>query len=896
MEGRLGPRRSRRDGLFWTFAAAGVLIAVFNLAEADTSTARLMGVPCLALLAVVAVVVGCLRWQPEAVRAWTWIAGGLAFLFLGEVGTWVYQRLGSSTFPSMADAFHLAAYPALAAGLLTIAAAHATVRDRLAVLDSSIVAVAAALVLWLVLVEQYTSDASLTTLQKTFSIAYPGADVLLLALTVRLLFSVTTRSASIIMLFAGLAAMLVGDTLFALDGVHTGSGATGSIQGWILAAYLLLGLAGLHRSMAQPAQPPTGAVTVRSYRLVLLVLAAIVPPALAVAHELGWWHQRDAVLAVAVAGIVVSTLVLVRMWGLSSFVRVLAEQRGQDRFQRMIQHSQDVIAVVNAAGRLDYVSPAASAQWGWEPEDVTGGDLADYVFADDIGLLREHLSVTAALAPAATYEFEVRLRRRDNVVRFLDVVATNLLTDGNVGGIVLTMRDATDQKTLERQLAHQAFHDSLTGLANRALFFDRVEHAVTRHRRDLVGKVAVLFVDLDDFKAVNDGLGHGFGDDLLIAVGERLRECLRPGDTAARLGGDEFAVLLEEAADLPAARAVAQRMLEVLLLPASVGELEIAVPASIGIAVAEADATTEDLLRDADIAMYTAKAAGKGQYAVFNRTMREHATRRLEFRTELSGALDRGELRLDYQPIVDVATGRIVSVEALLRWHHPERGVIPPLDFIPFAEESGLIIPIGRWVIEAACREAAGWQRLGGGPIKVAVNVSGSQLGDPELVDHVRAALADTGLPPECLVLELTETVLMEDTQHTIRLLEELKQVGVRISIDDFGTGYCSLAYLRRFPVDDVKIDRAFIEELGRIPTSATLASNILTLTEALGVGAVAEGVETEEQLEILRHLDCELAQGFYLARPLDPQAVRRLIAQGSEVLAPSVPGTLSVS
>jgi diguanylate cyclase (GGDEF)-like protein/PAS domain S-box-containing protein len=892
----VGPRASevrRRDVLFVAFVAGGTTIAFFAAAGSTNGISRLLGAPALALLATAALAVGIARWKPDSARAWWWIGTGLALAFFGEITSWGYERLGSSAFPSMADALHLAAYPAFVAGLLTLAASSRTVRDRSAILDAWIIAAAAALILWLVLMDAYASGSGLTSAQRAFAIAYPAGDVLLLALAVRLLFAFRTRSPANLLLFGAVGSMLIGDVLFALGDLRLGAAHGGVANACILISYVLLGAAGLHRSVAAPVEPADAEVTVRPTRLVLLILAALVPPMLAIANEVGWWRQPDAIFSVAIATIVVSTLVIVRMWALTRVERAGVELRGRNRFESMIAHSQDVVAVAQPDGILEYLSPASTLQWGFEPETRVGTRLSVLVPSDDRARLNEHLTLAAALPRAGNHEFDLRLRRQDGIVRENEVVATNLIGETGINGLVITFHDVTEQKKLERELQHQAFHDSLTELANRALFFDRVEHALVRHRRDLLGKVAVLFIDLDDFKSVNDGLGHRFGDELLIAVGERLRECLRPGDTAARLGGDEFAVLLEDQADLEDAKRVAQRLLEVLQLPASVGTLELAVPASIGIAVAEIGTTPQDLLRDADIAMYTAKAKGKGRYEVFDSSMRVRATQRLEFRAELSGALERDELHLDYQPIIDVATGRIVSVEALLRWHHPERGIIPPLEFIPFAEESGLIVPIGRWVIETACHEAATWQSVAGWPVAVAVNVSGTQLSDPELVPHVRGALERSGLAPESLVLELTETVLMEDTVQTIRVLEALKEIGVRISVDDFGTGYCSLAYLRRFPVDDVKIDRTFIDELGRVPTSSTLASSIVTLADSLGVSAVAEGVETEEQIAILRDLDCELAQGFLFSRPVDAARLGRILAEGLPAARPrTAPGS----
>ena len=455
---------------------------------------------------------------------------------------------------------------------------------------------------------------------------------------------------------------------------------------------------------------------------------------------------------------------------------------------------------------------------------------------------------------------------------------------------VLALRDnrrLVAQRDAERaQLAYQAFHDPLTDLANRVLFRDRVEHALAQAPRS-PGRAAVLLIDLDGFKAVNDTLGHQAGDALLRGVAARILNATRGCDTVARLGGDEFAVLLERVTGDSDALVVAGRILTSLAQALTVGPHELVIGASIGVANARDGDGAEELLRNADVAMYRAKARGRGAYEVFVPEMYETLRDRVALEGDLRQALDRGEFRLVYQPILDLHTKRVVGVEALMRWQHPARGAIPPAAFIPLAEESGLIVPLGRWVLGEACGQAAAWRRaMGDAAPYVAVNISGRQLQSPELGADVATALADAGLVPEALLLEITEGVLMHDTHVRLRRLQDLKAVGVRLAVDDFGTGYSSLAYLQRFPVDVLKIDKVFVDGVARGDSGAALTRTIIALGETLGLRTVAEGIEQAEQHAALRALGCGLGQGYLFARPLEPSDLSALLERASAATA----------
>ena len=410
------------------------------------------------------------------------------------------------------------------------------------------------------------------------------------------------------------------------------------------------------------------------------------------------------------------------------------------------------------------------------------------------------------MGPGSTVKFEVSLVRVDGQRRRMEATIANLLGGDAVDGMVATFRDVTEQRNLERQLSHRAFHDELTGLANRALFLDRMDHAL-RVARPETDPLVVLFVDLDDFKSVNDALGHGVGDQLLLAIADRIRLVSSTGDTPARLGGDEFAILLEDRGGVDRAIDVAESLLRTLREPVSLAGYELAVLASVGVAVATPGMTTSGLLRDADIAMYEAKRAGKSQIKIFDPAMRLTATRHLEFRSELGLAIEREQMRVMFQPMIDLTNGEVVGAEALIRWDHPVRGEVSPMEFIPIAERAGIIGPIGEWVLNESFRHAASWQ--GNGARYVSVNVSALQIRQSEFVDQVRAALALHQLDPSLVMLEINETMFVEEVESANGNLDALRALGIRIAIDDFGTGYCSLSYLQRFPVDVVKIDRA---------------------------------------------------------------------------------------
>ncbi|MEX0735542.1 MAG: EAL domain-containing protein [Steroidobacteraceae bacterium] len=546
----------------------------------------------------------------------------------------------------------------------------------------------------------------------------------------------------------------------------------------------------------------------------------------------------------------------------------LATRSAEARFSALIRNTADVIAIVTADGRISYVTPTAERIFGLAPQDLVGQQLEDLVAFDDRARLREFLA--RDLAPdGAAANLEARVPRGDDKQRVVEIHGTNMDSEPAIGGRLLNLRDTTDRKGMEEQLKRMAFHDPLTLLANRSLFRDRVEHAVAVSRRNGRG-VAVMFVDLDNFKKINDSFGHAQGDRVLHKSAQRLVKATRNGDTVARLGGDEFAVLLENLTSKEQVIEIASRIVKSLQESLDLPGTDMRVAASVGVAFATPDDGVEELMRNADVAMYSAKAQGKGRYTVYEPAMQRAASKRQELESEIATALSESQFLLHYQPIVELHSGYLLGVEALVRWRHPKRGLLGPSEFISVTEESGQIVMLGRWVLAQACREVRVWQaRLPEGrQVRVGVNVSAVQLSQSDICADVTKALSLSDIDPGCLVIELTESVLMQNSEDVLATLTQLKKLGVRIAIDDFGTGYSSLSYLHRFPIDILKIDRSFVEQLGNIDEGAGLARAIITLGETLGLEVVAEGIELENQQRELIELGCVAGQGYYYSKP----------------------------
>jgi diguanylate cyclase (GGDEF)-like protein/PAS domain S-box-containing protein len=548
----------------------------------------------------------------------------------------------------------------------------------------------------------------------------------------------------------------------------------------------------------------------------------------------------------------------------------------EGRYRALVEKGSDAIGLLDRDVRFTYVTPAIEGAVGRTGEEVLGRRFDHFVHPED-AMLAERRLQEALDEPGTPVRMEVRVGGPEEW-RWTEVTVGNRLDDPNLEALVVTLHDVSERKQAESLLAHRAMHDPLTGLPNRNLLIDRLGHALARTDRHPAG-VAVLFCDLDRFKTINDSLGHDAGDRLLVLVAERLRRALRPADTVARFGGDEFIILCEDVQSEGDALSVGQRILEELAAPFDLGVGEVFASTSIGIAIASGHTDrAETLIQHADVAMFKAKDRGRNRFELYDDKLRARAVARLATDTALRKAIERGEFRLVYQPVVAIAERRVVGMEALIRWEHPERGLLGPAEFVNFAEEMGLIVPIGTWALTEACSQLETWQAAAGRPIQMAVNLSARQLRERELPQIVERALVETGADPTSLCLEITESIIMDDAQASVATLSRLRAIGVHCAIDDFGTGYSSLAYLKQLPVDHIKIDRSFISGIGPDTDDSRVVAAIIGLARARSLVVVAEGVETAEQFDELERLGCDHAQGYFLARPGPPSVVGELL------------------
>jgi diguanylate cyclase (GGDEF)-like protein/PAS domain S-box-containing protein len=557
-----------------------------------------------------------------------------------------------------------------------------------------------------------------------------------------------------------------------------------------------------------------------------------------------------------------------------------ALEASEARFRVLTESSLDLISVMDGEGTILYQSPALRALLGYEPSETVGTKLLDMVHADDResarGAMRRVIDARRSTEPA-----EFRLRHRNGLWRTFESLGTNCLDNPHIHGVVLNSRDVTDRKVIQQRIQHLAYHDNLTGLPNRSLLQDRLARSIARAER-AGRKVAVLFIDLDNFKNINDTLGHDVGDELLRQVARRLSECVRLEDTIARQGGDEFIVLLDSLDDGRGASVVAQKLLNALRQPISLGGTEQHVSGSVGIALYPDDGRDpQTLMKNADTAMFHGKSLGKNTYQYFTAQMNVAVERRMTLESALRRAVMQKDFVLHYQPQVDLESGEIIAVEALVRWKS-DGGLVNPGDFIPLAEETGLINDLGAWVLREGCRQAKEWEERGLVRRRIAINLSARQFSDSGFLDMVTGALADTGLDPECLELEITESQVMRETSGMISLLGELSGMGMQIAIDDFGTGYSSLSYLKRLPIHKLKIDQSFVRDITVDPNDTAIVMAIINMARSLDLGTIAEGVESAGQLALLRSKGCLVGQGYYFSPPLDAARLYPLLKQNN--------------
>jgi Amt family ammonium transporter len=559
-------------------------------------------------------------------------------------------------------------------------------------------------------------------------------------------------------------------------------------------------------------------------------------------------------------------------------------------FRQLFENSPQAIVLIDSSRNVLDANKGFEELFGYRAADVQGFGVRSFIVPEE--LLTECENFRAAILSGNTVQRETYRRHRDGRLIPVSMIGFTVASGDAAGGVVYIYQDISERKAFEEQITHQAFHDSLTCLPNRSLFAERLERALARSRRRGEYQYAVLMIDLDKFKAVNDSLGHAAGDMLLVEIAERLKSCMRSVDTVARLGGDEFAVILEEFKAKREVISVAERIHETLKRPFTLCGAEVFPGASIGIVLRTKEYhSAEDILRDADIAMYRAKETNK-PFMIFDRKMHKEILENISLEAELRDALTHGELVLHYQPIVNVDTRALEGFEALVRWNHPIKGIVPPAKFIPLAEETGIILPLGRWVIVEACRQLAAWHKTipGAEGLSISVNVSCRQFVRDGLVEHVAQVLDETGIEPSRLKLEITETVLMQDTRHSISELNRLKALGVHIAVDDFGTGYSSLSYLRQLPIDLLKIDRSFISGSENAEDNIQIVKSIISLARNLGLTVIAEGVEHEDQFARLQGVRCDKAQGYMFSRPVDSDAAERYIRDYQRRVAEACP------
>ena len=829
--------------------------------------------------------VGALRGgRPRAGRVL--LAAGITLSALGELTYAMFEWLWNE-FPdaSIADAGWLLSYVAIGAALIVLLrqspSSHR--RDIDGIIDTAVMGVVSGLVVWQFWVEPMLNDASVSIGVRVIWAAYPILDAALVALVGRALTSRSFHRVGSGFLAGGVLCWLGSDLGFLILGEET-SASVWLDAGWMLGAALLA--AAVWRTALpgnEPAKPVSNEVqTVSALRFVLGLAPLAIPGAL----ELIAFRAGNDTNPIP---LLIGSVLLIGLAALRGS-RVIATARranqrmasSERRYRALSANSSDAVVLVDEVGRILGTSQEIMVA-GHRLDLAAGTDMSALVASDDADSFRSVLERSSAV-PGEVVDGEFRLAGPSGSNVWIGARFVDLSADADVAAIVVNLHDVTVRRQAVNELTHHAFHDALTGLANRALFSDRIDHALNLRRRTGADP-SVLFIDLDGFKRVNDSLGHDAGDELLREVARRLLAVVRSGDTVARLGGDEFAVLIEETrTTVDEVTALGERIVAAVQKPVVINGRTVSPSASVGIAAGDADSTPTSLLRDADIAMYSAKAGGRGKHVRFVPAMRAAAIERIQIEGDLNRALAENHFTVAYQPVMDLDVDRVIGFEALIRWNHPTLGNVAPDRFIPIAEDNGMIIPIGLWVLRTACSAAARWQqeRPDQKHLTIAVNLSARQLASPSLLADVRRALSDSCLAPASLVLEMTETALVSDPEIATRRLAELRTLGVRLAIDDFGTGYSSLSYLRQFPVDILKIDRSFVNTIQPGSELPPLVRGLLDLGHTLDLEIVAEGIETASQLEQLRQQHCGYGQGYLFAKAIPCHEVSEYLARES--------------
>ena len=828
-------------------------------------------------------------------RAWMLMAMAVGSYWIGDV-IWGVLALTTGERPplSVADVAYCAFVPLALWSLGSFPGLGPTRAERVRVqLDAAIAAITAATVVYWLSPLRAPTQSLQQSLSALLNLSYPLVDIMLVSALLVLLWRHADQehATAFRLLLIGFGVKTIADMFYAHQ-VLTADDTFGDLTNvcWVAWYGFITMSARRAREHALEAPPAdrvprhTGSLAYACIGIAGLLLLYVV--------HLG---DLDAVRGVTAGVLLLLAAVLFRqslVIGENARLDAVAAERAADsRMAALVHHASDLIIVVDLDGTTRYVSPSVEHIMGFGADALVGRNVLEVVHAEDAEATRLLLG-RLARGDEEQAEFVCRAAQANGEWRWLEVVGSNQLHTESISGLVLNARDVTDRRALESKIAWQAFHDPMTGLANRALFTDRVTHALSRRERGDVD-IGVLFIDLDHFKSVNDSLGHAAGDELLRQAARRIECEVRAGDTVARLGGDEFAVLIEDA-DVQSSMSTASRLLAQLTRPFLIDGRDVFVGASIGVAQAPAGINLESLIRDADVAMYVAKHEGRGRVVQFEPVMRDGITDRLLLEADLRRAVERDELQVHYQPLVDLQTGEILGAEALLRWHHPTRGLISPDVFVPIAEDVGLMSQISRQVLMIACRDAMRWRapNTDGPTLNVAVNLSGRHMQEVSVVEDVRAALDATGLEVGRLTIEMTETAMMSNADAVIVTMRALKDLGVTLALDDFGTGYSSLSHLQRFPIDVLKIDRSFITQLGGGASDDALTRAILSLGETMGMVMIAEGIDAERQLTALQELGCIMGQGFLMSPPMSNAEFSRLVASGEPLYhTANVPG-----
>ncbi|MDP9376213.1 MAG: EAL domain-containing protein [Actinomycetota bacterium] len=855
-----------------------------------------VGLAAVALAGALAGALAARRRRGSNRRVWALLAASAFSWGSGQIiWTWYESVLKQEPFPSLADVGYLGAVPLAAAALLSLPTAAQTLAGRVrAVLDGLMIATSLLLTSWVLVLGPVVEAGGESLLIQAISLAYPIGDVVLATIVVYVLLRTRQQPHArdrfpLRPVGLGLVAIAIADSGFVYLQL-TETYASGSLidAGWFLGYVLLLVAARKPATSVSDDEHttqegrPLGILL--PYAAVALALATSSVELLrtgSVDHFVSW--TRTAIIVLMVMRQILTlleNLSLTRHLEARVAERTAELRASEQRFHALVKHSSDVVTVVDVDSTVVYQSESVHRVFGRDSRELVGKPLTTIFDGASAARLRDGLT-EAARESYGMRVLELTLPHQDGKSSEIEITITNLMDDPSVRGLVLNTRDVTERRRLENQLVHEAFHDSLTGLANRALFKDRVERALSRRSR-CEDSVAVLFLDLDGFKEINDSLGHAAGDMLLKLVAQRLSDCARASDTVARLGGDEFAVLVDAAGSEQGAPALATRIADALNERFALNGHEIYVRASVGIAAAKCEEDADQLLRNADLAMYRAKAGRDGNYRQYDPSMHSDLVERLELEADLRRALAAKEFVLHYQPMMSLASGEIVGFEALIRWQHPTRGLVFPSTFISAAEHMGLIRPMGVWILREACRQAAVWRQQDLVPesFSMSLNISVCQLQHGDFVADISHALEESGLSPHQLVLEMTESVLMEHTEETLALLKRIKSLGVRLAIDDFGTGYSSLSYLQRFPFDILKIDRSFIDRLTGPSAEGDLVRTIVQLGHSLRMTIVAEGIENYAQFLALRRIGCELGQGYHFSRPAPADEIAPLLSE----------------